>query len=519
MYKLYFGIILMLIACGVVAQNNAKEKGLTALTPQLVESQLTFLASDWTEGREVGTKGNHLAGDYIKSMFQYNGLKAMGDEVNFVPNRYEKLQNLPAKSYTDYFQKFEVIEINASDKHQLVLKRENGVTYSYEFETDFAVGLQDKSQSINSDIVFVGYGIVEEKYTNVEGKWVVCISGSEKAPNEKGMLQHKMNMAKSNGAIGVLYYDSKQRAAAKWVKNTPFRYNEVTYEGDERPSSFYDKRVALPQNGRKRLPLVQISQRVISDLLSDTSVDLKDVSTWNNQELDGVSLLLKLKSNTRLLQARNVLGMIEGENPNEIVVVGAHYDHLGMHNGRIWNGADDNASGVVAVMSIARACMATGVKPKRTIVFACWDGEERGLLGSRYFASTIDNPKNYVAYLNFDMIGRDRNPEKTKKHVLMFYTKAFKDLERLNKKHVNKYSLGIETEYRPWENPVGGSDNASFARLGIPIFWYHTDGHPDYHKATDHASLINWEKMLEIVKVSYLNVWELANQENRLSKK
>ena len=129
----------------------------------------------------------------------------------------------------------------------------------------------------------------------------------------------------------------------------------------------------------------------------------------------------------RILQMSNVLGTIPGERPDEYVIVGAHFDHLGVDetlaNDRIYNGADDNASGVSAVLQIARAFLATGQKPLRTVIFAFWDGEEKGLLGSKYFVQSCPFISQVKGYLNFDMIGRNNKPEQPQ-HVVYFYTAA-----------------------------------------------------------------------------------------------
>ncbi|MCC8154874.1 MAG: M20/M25/M40 family metallo-hydrolase [Tannerellaceae bacterium] len=215
------------------------------------------------------------------------------------------------------------------------------------------------------------------------------------------------------------------------------------------------------------------------------------------------------------LDMRNVLGMIEGKNPNEFVIVGAHYDHLGidpMLNGdQIYNGADDNASGVSAVLQIAQAFLATGVQPERSVIFAFWDGEEKGLLGSKYFTQVYPQIGQVKAHLNFDMIGRNTN-EANPTHVVYFYTEAHPVFETWLKEDIQKYNLNLSPNYRPWDRPVGGSDNASFAVLNIPVIWYHTDGHPDYHMPGDHTDRINWEKVVDITKASFLSMWKLANE-------
>ena len=211
---------------------------------------------------------------------------------------------------------------------------------------------------------------------------------------------------------------------------------------------------------------------------------------------------------------RNVLAKIEGKNKDEIVIIGAHYDHLGLDpmldGDKIYNGADDNASGVSAVLQIARAFLATGQQPERTVIFAFWDGEEKGLLGSKYFTQTYADLNKVKGYLNFDMIGRN-NDEKNPQTVTYFYTERTTSFGEWLKNDVEKYNLQLKPDYRPWDNPVGGSDNGPFAKHNIPIMWYHTNGHPEYHLPSDESAKINWEKLVEITKASFLGMWKMAN--------
>lgn len=212
---------------------------------------------------------------------------------------------------------------------------------------------------------------------------------------------------------------------------------------------------------------------------------------------------------------QNVLGIIPGRRTDEYVVVGAHFDHLGtdplLAGDNIYNGADDNASGVSAVLQIARAFKASGQQPERNVIFAFWDGEELGMLGSRYFVEQWPHTSQIRGYLNFDMIGRNKYPDRPR-HVVYFYTEAHPAFGEWLKQDIARYNLKLEPDYRPWDKPTGGSDNGSFAARGIPIIWYHTDGHPDYHLPTDHTERINWEKLVDITKASFLNVWKLANE-------
>lgn len=228
--------------------------------------------------------------------------------------------------------------------------------------------------------------------------------------------------------------------------------------------------------------------------------------------------IAKLKQEVhQKLSMRNVLGMIPGKNTKEYVIVGAHFDHLGidpaLDGDQIYNGADDNASGVSAVLQIARAFLASGQQPERNVIVAFWDGEEKGLLGSKYFVQTCPFLSQIKGYLNFDMIGRNNKPQQPKQ-VVYFYTAVHPVFGDWLKEDIRKYGLQLEPDYRAWENPIGGSDNGSFAKVGIPIIWYHTDGHPDYHQPSDHADRLNWDKVVEITKASFLNMWKMANEKS-----
>ncbi|MDH6308471.1 Zn-dependent M28 family amino/carboxypeptidase [Dysgonomonas sp. PFB1-18] len=219
----------------------------------------------------------------------------------------------------------------------------------------------------------------------------------------------------------------------------------------------------------------------------------------------------------RKLDLRNILGYIEGKNRNEIVIIGAHYDHLGVDESladdKIYNGADDNASGVSAVLQIAKAFVESGQQPERTVIFAFWDGEELGCLGSEYFTSNFPDLQMVKGYLNFDMIGRN-NDESKPEQVVYFYAKEKPVFKEWLTKDIRSYGLKLKPDYKTLDKSTGGSDNISFTRKGIPVIWYHTDGHPDYHQPSDHADEINWDKLVDITKAAYLNFWNMANLPN-----
>ena len=209
----------------------------------------------------------------------------------------------------------------------------------------------------------------------------------------------------------------------------------------------------------------------------------------------------------------NILAVIPGKS-EEYVIVGAHYDHVGFQtavNGdSCYNGADDNASGVSAVLQIARAVKTTRKTPQRGIIFAFWDGEEKGLLGSRHFVENCPFLSHVSAYMNFDMIGR--GPVDNPKHLTYFYTASCPAFGEWLKEDMSVRGFSFVPDYRAWDNPTGGSDNAYFAKNGIPIVWYHTEGHPDYHRPSDTADKIDYEKLTDITRAAFLCTWRLANE-------
>ena len=216
----------------------------------------------------------------------------------------------------------------------------------------------------------------------------------------------------------------------------------------------------------------------------------------------------------RIAPMRNILAKIEGRNPEEIVIVGAHYDHLGFDpmlvGDKIFNGADDNASGVQAVLQILAAFQATGQQPERTVIFALWDGEERGLLGSTYFVNNFAQMKKVKGYMNFDMIGRDC-VEGRPNHFTLMHAPQDSVFTAWLKSDIAQHSLALDPQFKTGEDFNNGSDQVPFFKAGIPFVWYQTGGHPDFHMPTDEPSRINWNKMVEITKASFLCLWKMAN--------
>ena len=228
-------------------------------------------------------------------------------------------------------------------------------------------------------------------------------------------------------------------------------------------------------------------------------------------EADSVAEIKKQVHQT--LHLSNVLAVLPGKKSDEFVVVGAHLDHEGVYHDvegdGIYNGADDNASGVSAVLQILKAFKASGATPERTIIFAFWDGEEFGLLGSRHFTENFKDMAKVKGYLNFDMVGSGTDS----KYLMYFFTAAHPKLGEWLKSDMKTYGFTtFEPDYRAWENPIGGSDQQSFHLKGVPIVWYHTGGQPQYNFPSDEPQTINYPKLADITRASYLTTWRLANE-------
>lgn len=210
---------------------------------------------------------------------------------------------------------------------------------------------------------------------------------------------------------------------------------------------------------------------------------------------------------------KNILACIPGKG-NGYVVVGAHYDHLGIDTTLVgdqcYNGADDNASGVAAALQLARAMKKSRQQPERTIIFAFWDGEEQGMLGSRFFVKRTPFLSDISAYMNFDMVGR--NSEETPWNVSYIYTADNPVFGEWLQADIQEYKLNLMPLFKASKNLIGSSDVSPFVRKGVPVVWYHTEGHPDYHRPSDTADKVNYPKLMEITRAAYLCLWRLANE-------
>lgn len=547
--KKFTALFSLLLAGFMLFAQTDEEKGLAAITDQAVRGQLEFLASDWTEGRAVGTKGAYIAADYIAAMFKTYGVQPFGDETYTRVSRSEWMAGKRPEQYRTFFQNFSLIQYEPGDEQSFSVVTgkpgsESSVNFGY--KTDFYVRTGSVGQTANAPLVFAGYGYSNEdegyddlKKLDLSGKIAVVLSGypghkdtasvAYKKFKPEGryaayyLERDKTKKLKEAGAIAIIQINPDADPTSGWAATNVYDEFGGNKEAGKFSNPYYSKRMALPgKEMDASMATFTVTPRVANEILSGTGVDLeafeKEAATKMepaSQTLETKSVAFKTTVTSEVVKARNVVGYIEGEKKDEFIVVGGHYDHLGMFDGVIYNGADDNASGTVGVMTIAKAFMATGKKPEKSVIFAAWTGEEKGLFGSRYFVQeAMEDEMNVVLNLNYDMIARNPKNDTLGNMAHMNYTKANYNIAETTQKNLEDYDINLDLDLRPSERPGGGSDHAPFAQKDIPIFYFMAAMHEDYHQPGDELSKINWDKMTNIIKLGFLNTWEFANSDD-----
>jgi Zn-dependent M28 family amino/carboxypeptidase len=339
------------------------------------------------------------------------------------------------------------------------------------------------------------------------------------------MESNKTDQAKKMGAIALIRIRPGDDPAADWSQNQIYPVKGRFYEADV-PLRTTDSRFMLVEDTLPvSLPVFTVTPRIVNQLIAGTGLDLtafeKEVQekmTSGSTPLSGKYLSFRTTVESKVIRARNVLGVLEGEKKDEFIVIGAHYDHLGKTEGWIWNGADDNASGTVGVMTIAKAMAASGKKPEKSVVFAAWTAEEKGLLGSERFVRTFPKDKKIILNLNYDMIARNEESDTLGNKAEMTYTEAYGGIRELTEKHITDYQINLNLTYKPSAVPRGGSDHTHFAAAGVPVFYFMAAMHDDYHRPSDEVNKVNFDKMTDIIRLGYLNIWEFANGDQYLRK-
>jgi hypothetical protein len=511
------------------SQESYISKGLEAINQDVLKAQLGFLSSDWMEGREAYEKGAFLASDYIAGMLRLYGAEPFGDPQNPGADPDES-----GKTERSYFQNFVLLKTLPGEEQIIKLKStgDKGISWTtLTNNTDFLIPTSEHGVETEAPVVFAGYGYTNDSTgyddfagLNVKGKIILKLSGfpkfvkgTEEWQKTYQLILKQEARYKALGILGVMEFNPDEK-----VKGKPAARDFMTMSPAEgRPSQGRQRAIySLPGKEFNNWYLnIYVSSRVANEILRDSGISLEEYIAKADKGLKAEisqvrerSLYIKSSVITSQVAVRNVLGIIKGQNPDNYIVVGAHYDHLGMGNGFIWNGADDNGSGTVGVMTIAKAVAATGRKPENSIVFALWTAEEEGLLGSRYWVRNPDiSLKNVRVNVNFDMISRyitdsDRNK------ATMTYTSTFPWFKDITMRNVRNYDIDLKIDYQASDNPPGGTDHRSFVEAGIPVIRIKPGHREEYHTPKDEISTVNWDIMEKIVRLGFADVWELAER-------
>jgi len=282
---------------------------------------------------------------------------------------------------------------------------------------------------------------------------------------------------------------------------------------------------------KTEMPVIYISKQVAEDILKEQTIEkIKQKISDGSAPVQlsaKTKLVIGIKNKVQKINSENVLGYIEGtDKKEELIVITAHYDHLGKEGEVVYNGADDDGSGTVAVIELAQTfskAKKEGHGPRRSILFMAVAGEEKGLLGSSYYVEHPEFPlKNTVCDLNIDMIGRlDENHPNNPNYVYLIGSDKLSSTLHNISEHADKTYTNTELDYiyndeKDKNRFYYRSDHYNFVKKGIPVIFYFNGVHEDYHRETDEVEKINFEKIEKVTRLVFFTAWELANRNERI---
>lgn len=509
---------------------------LPSLAPDALRDQLAFVADDRFEGRRTGEFGGMAMGAYVQSHFTRIGLQPLGERwAHEFPAREQHL-----------------------DKDNTFLK-----VGSKRLDSgfDFLPHPTSPDTEVKASMVFVGYGIHAPEYgysdfegINLKGRIAVFfrwepgfadpdspLLGTRMLP--QSTLAAKVRECERRGAVGVITAtppDDTQKPKAPsepvWPGFSPM-YKALSGSAmasmvpaeqlastNFKPEDMVGQMFTIMQNANPlgaKIGVGYISPRTMRGLMRKAKRDTVEWVAQNaaSMEPDSFKLSLKLTMSIRKLPStltgRNIVGVLPGSDPklrDEFIVVGAHYDHVGKNDdGEVWNGADDNGSGTVALLGMAEAFASLPKKerPRRSIVFVAFSGEELGLIGSYHFLVQDLVPVGQIAAMvNTDMIGRSVDHS-----VYAVGTQSAEGMRGLVEESAAGLDLTVDFSN---EEFFDRSDQVGFYYMGVPILFFNTDEHEDYHKPTDTWDLIHYQDMAQIATLSWRTIQRLANLDQRL---
>lgn len=485
--KTVFLFVLSLTVLSSFAQKTVKPDAYAKeITPAGLKKRLYIVASAGMQGRETATEGQQKAAAYIESEFKSMGLQPGNKDS------YQLFYTLYQDSLADAR-----LEVNGK---------------SYQTDKDFNASVNNLDATMRfSEVVLVGSNATDSlKNVTLAGKAVMIIGG----------LSTGFGRRQNPGGIYPILMDKGVAAIISVSPNYPLPAT-AGRKGNQYLNVF--KRNITPQQ-------FTVSENVAKAILGNDYDNAKSnpslIKTYTSE------ILLDVKKTTLTMQSSNVIGVLSGTDlKEEYLVVSAHYDHLGIRNGAIYYGADDDGSGTVSILQIAQAfakAKEQGKGPRRSIIFLANSGEEKGLLGSEYYTSHPTFPlEKTTANLNIDMIGRTDSSRKTGDSLNYVYVvgddKLSTELKSISEEANKKY-LKMELDYK-FNDPNDRnriyfrSDHYNFAKNGVPVIFYY-DGMlgADYHRPTDTPDKINYNLMAKRAQLVFYTAWDMANRNEMLKR-
>lgn len=499
----------------------AQKQGVETITVNDLKAHLEFIASDYMQGRDFNTQtpGLEITADYLKAQCKKMGLKP-GDD--------------------DYFQSVEMMSTKPDAENTFFqLKKEDG---KVDFETSeiFSLGGTAGNDTIKGDIVFAGYGWYDEttKYNDTEGldlkgKIVMVMTRNLETAlddsikkSDMNIEMKKMSKALMGGAKALIMIPDPMHPDKNWLESVKkYATGGMLQLKGAKAKSFMPIKLIF---GTEELAnaIVKESGKTLAQLQSE----INESGAPKSFEVKDYKATIQLGKTAEDVAGKNVVAIIEGSDPvlkNECIVFTAHYDHLGLgDHDEVYNGADDNGTGTVALLEIAEAFQSLKKKPKRSIVFAWVTAEEKGLVGSDYYSQHPVIPlENTLADINLDMVGRSAENEPEKGAAIekqlagpngLYIVSGKQSTELMEISNEICDDLGLIPNDELSKAFLNRSDYYNFYKNGVPVLGLSTGMHADYHKTTDELDKIDYNKMKRISEYCFLVAYEVANQKKRI---
>lgn len=520
-------LVIFLSTAAIIIADDDQKKAAASITIEELKEHLTILASDDFQGRRPGTEGYQKAAAYAAEQFRISGLKTLYTDQDGNPS---------------FLQPLKMVKTSHGPNNSLIMKR-GDVTEEFGKEHYFLFrpGKEQVKEYEPLEVAFVGYGIYEPeaeyddyKDVDIEGKIAVLMMG---APISKGKFVLPQEISKKymdplGGSVPKLKAAFDHKAAGVIVIAMPaiaFQWEKLTRqigklnisaapaeakEGEE-PDEFA---VAI----NPPAPLLAAHPKMINKLFEGQQYQpITRKGEYKAFILKDVTLKMNIDMPIQPFTSYNIVALVEGSDPvlkQEYITIGAHLDHLGILDDGVANGADDNGSGSVAILELAEALAIS--PPKRSVILVLYTSEELGLIGSKYFADHPPVPlENLIVNINMDMIGRDCKefPEGVFAIGSTRLSQEFKPLIIAANENSVNIPLSFTFDQNDPENHWSRSDQINFHRKGIPVVFFTSGSHEDYHKATDDVEKIDFEKISSVSKLCYQICIDLGEKEKRLA--